>query len=174
MRSCRANNRVRHRAVMYADSRQNAQEEDRVDALTISFSQDPSCGLEVENHGGSTLTSNSVGRCNLRRGVRPPPNPPVPSSEGESSMPPARASSRRRRNRRRRKMPRMMMAEEIARRRKRVARNVKLRVRMTVIPSCVCACTEACGGEEKGGQHSVTWNEGRKVCSVHDVRIEHL
>ena len=89
------------------------------------FSHRASSGLEDEKYGGRTLTSNSVGRCSLRRLERPP-KPPEPSSFGESRTPAAMASSRRRRKRRRRKMPRMMMAEEMARRRKRVARNVNL------------------------------------------------
>ena len=94
-------------------------------ALTMIFSHRASSGVEDEKYGGRTLTSNSVGRCSLRRLERPP-KPPEPSSFGESRTPAAMASSSRRRKRRRRKMPRMMMAEEMARRRKRVARNVKL------------------------------------------------
>ena len=105
-----------------------AQERDeggwRSEKLTISFSQLPSYGLDVEKYGERRLRSKSVGRCTLRRRERPP-NPSDPSSL-ERTTPAAMASSRRRRNRRRRNIPRIMMAEEMARRRKRVARNVKL------------------------------------------------
>ena len=92
-------------------------------ALTMSFSQFPSGGLEVEKNGGLTLTSKSVGRCSFFRCPRPPPNV---SSEGDPRVPLAIASSRRRRKRRRRKIPRTMIAEEMASRRKSVARNVNL------------------------------------------------
>lgn len=63
----------------------------------MSFSQDPSCGVEVAKYGDSTLKSKRMGRCIFRLGLRLFPNPPVPSSEGVMSTPAAIASSNRRR-----------------------------------------------------------------------------